>query len=50
MVTKVVLIFLAVMAVIAMLGRVRLPKRRANFCSACGRPALGKKPCPCGKV
>lgn len=50
MITKIILIFLAVMAVIAMLGRFRLPARRARFCSACGRPMLGTKPCPCGKV
>jgi hypothetical protein len=50
MTVKIILIFLAVMALIAMLGRFRLPKRRAAFCSACGRPLIGKQPCPCGKA
>jgi hypothetical protein len=50
MLVKTIIIFLAVMALIAMLGRFRLPKRRAPFCSACGRPLIGRAPCPCGKA
>jgi len=51
---KIVLLFLAFMAVMAMFGRLRLPKppsiRRLSgkTCKACGRPRLGKGPCPCG--
>jgi len=51
---KIVLLFLAFMAVLAMFGRLRLPKPPAirrlsgKKCKACGRPRLGKGPCPCG--
>lgn len=50
MLVKTIIVFLCVMAVIAMLGRVRLPARRAAFCSACGRPIISKQPCSCGKA
>lgn len=50
MLVKIILIFLAVMAVIAMLGRFRLPGRKAAFCASCGRPRIGNDPCPCGKT
>jgi hypothetical protein len=49
MLVKIILIFLAVMAVIAMLGRFRLPGRRAAFCPDCGRPRIGTDRCPCGR-
>ena len=50
MLVKTIIIFLAVMALIALLGRFRLPGRRAAFCSSCGRPLIGRRPCPCGKA
>jgi hypothetical protein len=59
MLVKVVIIFLVVMAVIAwvgsLVGKLRLPGARRPgarldaFCPACGRPRIGKGPCPCGK-
>ena len=59
MLVKAVLLFLVAMAVIAwiggMLGKLRLPggrrtgARLASSCPACGRPRIGKGPCPCGK-
>lgn len=49
MVIKIVLLFLVLIAVVAMFGRVRLPKRRAALtCNGCGRPRLGQTPCACG--
>ncbi|SHI76228.1 hypothetical protein [Wenxinia saemankumensis] len=56
MIVKVVLLFLVFMAVLAMFGRLRFPgsDRIARLgggkkCRACGRPRIGKAPCPCGK-
>jgi hypothetical protein len=49
MLIKVILVFLAAMAVLAMFGRLRLPGKQAAFCPGCGRPRIGKGPCPCGK-
>jgi hypothetical protein len=56
MLVKAVLLFLVVMAVIAwiggLLGKLRLPgqgqRRTGATCLACGRPRIGKGPCPCG--
>jgi len=51
-IAKIVFIFLAVMAVLAMFGRLRVPgiKRLSpKKCPSCGRPKLGKGRCPCGK-
>lgn len=51
-IVKVVTIFLVVMAVLAMFGRLRFPgaKRLASAkCSKCGRYRIGKGPCSCGK-
>ena len=56
MLVKAVLLFLVVMAVIAwiggLLGKLRLPgqsqRRIGATCPACGRPKIGKAPCPCG--
>ena len=62
MLIKIAVIFLAGIAAVAMLGnllfpgvlqnRLRMQGRkmvgRAN-CRACGRPRIGKGPCPCGK-
>jgi hypothetical protein len=59
MLVKVVIVFLAVMVVIAWiggaLGRLRLPgadksARLDRYCSSCGRPRVGKGPCPCGQA
>ena len=50
MIVKIVTLFLVVMAVLAMFGRLRMPKIGASKrCKACGRPKIGKGPCPCGK-
>lgn len=59
MLVKVVILFLVVMVVIAwvggLIGKLRLPgSKRPNarlgaFCPACGRPRIGKGPCPCGR-
>ncbi|MEL7345115.1 MAG: hypothetical protein AAFN59_09690 [Pseudomonadota bacterium] len=53
MLIKIASLFLVVMAVLAMFGRLRMPRigriRSATKCNACGRPKIGKDPCPCGK-
>ena len=61
MLVKIVIVFLAAMAGIAMLSNMLFPGRLAALmgrrkrpalsgkCSACGRPKIGKGPCPCGK-
>lgn len=49
-ITKIVLLFLAFMAVLAMFGKLRLPKIRkldSAKCPKCGRYRIGKGPCPC---
>lgn len=48
---KIVSLFLIFMVVLAMFGRLRLPKLKigAAKCKSCGRPRIGKGPCPCGK-
>lgn len=48
---KIVVLFLVVMAVLAMFGKMRLPKlglTRPSKCRACGRHLIGKGPCACG--
>nr|WP_083834618.1 hypothetical protein [Oceanicola sp. S124] len=52
MILKVVILFLAVMAVLAMFGKLRVPGRPAprrpgGKCPKCGRHRIGKGPCPC---
>ena len=56
---KAVILFLALMAVIAWigaaLGKLRLPgagrtARLERFCPSCGRPRIGKGPCSCGRA
>ena len=55
MLIKVMILFLLAMAVLAMIGKLRLPgragKRRGKLaamrCKRCGRPRIGKGPCPC---
>jgi hypothetical protein len=54
MLIKTVTLFLVVIAVLAMFGKVRwiLPwKTRLDTakCSACGRHRIGKSACPCGR-
>lgn len=52
MLSKVVLLFLVVMAGIALFGRLRLPGsgKRGAYCASCGRPRVGTGACPCGKA
>ena len=59
MLVKAVILFLAVMVVIAwiggLLGKLRLPgtdrqARLDRHCRSCGRPRIGKGPCPCGQA
>ena len=48
---KGILLFLVVMAVLGVFGRVRFggpSKRHEVRCKACGRPLIGKGPCACG--
>jgi len=52
MIVKIVALFLAFMAVLAMFGRLRFPgqKHLANRkCKGCGRYRIGKGPCACGR-
>ena len=51
MILKAVLLFLIAMGVLGMFGKLRLPfrDRLSAKCPACGRPRIGKGPCPCGK-
>ena len=57
MLVKIVTLFLIGMAVLAMFGRLRLPRlpgrrggapRVTRRCKACGAPRVGRGPCPCG--
>ncbi|WP_373355063.1 hypothetical protein [Pseudoroseicyclus sp. CXY001] len=55
MIFKIITLFLVFMAVLAMFGRLRMPrlpglggKRLQKTCPDCGRPRIGKGPCPCG--
>lgn len=62
MLSKIFLVFLLAMAVLAMFGRLRFPKggRRAGRaavksevalkCAHCGTYIVGNGPCPCGAV
>jgi hypothetical protein len=58
MLVKIATIFLAFMAVLAMFGRLKLPKLPDNKitrrlggakCPDCGRHRMGKGPCDCGR-
>ncbi|MEM1373532.1 MAG: hypothetical protein AAGF78_04010 [Pseudomonadota bacterium] len=58
MIVKIVTLFLIVIAVMAMFGRLRFPhlpgmekvrKLASKKCPSCGRHRIGKGPCPCGK-
>ncbi|MGV6850320.1 MAG: hypothetical protein ACWA5A_18255 [Marinibacterium sp.] len=53
-IVKIVTLFLIVIAVLAMFGRLklRLPGRdrlARGTCPHCGRHRIGKGPCPCGE-
>jgi hypothetical protein len=53
MLIKAALLFLIVMAVIAMFGRLRFPgigRRDSRKCQRCGRFLIGKGPCDCKKA
>lgn len=63
MLVKIAILFLAGIAAVAMLGNLIFPgalQRRLRGqgqrlagrgnCRACGRPRIGKGPCPCGKA
>jgi hypothetical protein len=50
MIVRVMLLFLIGMAILAMFGKLRMPKRgaAARKCKRCGRPFLGKSTqCEC---
>ncbi|CUH66102.1 hypothetical protein TG4357_02237 [Thalassovita gelatinovora] len=52
MIFKVIVLFLAGMAVLAMFGKFRFPgqdRLKAAKCPRCGRYRIGKGPCPCKK-
>ena len=52
MILKIVSLFLIGMVVLAMFGKLRMPKlglKRAEKCGRCGTPLIGKGPCPCSK-
>ncbi|MCD1618336.1 hypothetical protein ACFSDD_05800 [Salipiger marinus] len=53
MLAKIVLLFLAVIAVLGIFGKLRLPGvgklgRLSKPCPRCGRHRIGRGPCPCG--
>lgn len=52
MLVKIILLFFAAIAVLAMFGKVRMPGHKrlaAAKCPKCGRFRIGKGPCDCGK-
>ncbi|WP_420344783.1 hypothetical protein [Paenirhodobacter sp.] len=52
MLIKIMILFLAAMAGLAMLARFWFPQARRRMglrCTACGRPRIGPGPCPCGR-
>ncbi len=49
-IVKIVTLFLIAMGVLAMFGKLRLPKRLSSAkCPGCGRYRIGKGPCACGR-
>ncbi len=49
-ISKIVLLFLVGMGVLAMFGKLTLPGKKhldAHKCTSCGRFKIGKGPCPC---
>jgi hypothetical protein len=53
MLIKGMTLFLVVMAVMAMFGKLRIPgtkgSKLSGRCPDCGRPKIGRAPCPCKK-
>lgn len=52
MIVKIVVLFLVAMGVMAMFGKLRMPRlpgRDSAKCRHCGRHRIGKSPCPCGR-
>lgn len=52
MIIKIVSLFLILMAVLAMFGRLRFPGMKrlsSRKCPGCGRYRIGSGPCACGK-
>jgi hypothetical protein len=49
MLTKVALLFLLVMAALAIFGRWRVSRQPGTFCPHCGRKRVGAPTCVCGK-
>ncbi|KEO53902.1 hypothetical protein [Thioclava indica] len=54
MLIKGMTLFLVVMAVLAMFGKLRIPgsktaRKLSGRCPDCGRPKIGRAPCPCKK-
>lgn len=54
MLVKIILVFLLAMVLLGMIGKLlfpgaarRLTRRRAASCPSCGRPLIGRAPCPC---
>lgn len=54
MIVKIITVFLLLMAALGMFAKARLNARRrkdppklAKTCRQCGRPVIGKGPCPC---
>ncbi len=53
MIIKIVSLFLIGMAVMAMFGKLRMPRMprlTSRKCKNCGAPRVGTGPCPCGKA
>jgi len=49
-IVKIVTLFLIAMGVLAMFGKLRIPRiGQSKTCRHCGRPRIGSGPCPCGK-
>lgn len=52
MLVKVIVIFLTVMAMIGMIGKLlfpdRLPRLNGQRCKSCGKPRIGRASCACG--
>ena len=53
MLVKVIIVFLLAMALLGMIGRWLYPNaprlRKPAVCRDCGRPRIGRDPCPCSK-
>lgn len=56
MIFKIITLFLVGMAVLAMFGKLKVPKigpklgsKKVKTCAKCGSYKIGKGPCPCRK-